>query len=112
MQSKVNDMKKTNQFALDKQTVVYRETDTIKYIAKRYTSEGGIIYYKENTIEDGFGALIYELENLKKAELFVPENNLQAVLEFLQELKHSVKNAQLTLKYYNQRYWKEIIFQF
>lgn len=104
--------KKTNQFALDKHTVVLCETNNIKYIAKKYTSKGGIIYFKENTIEDGFGPIINELENFKKAELFVPENNLQAVLEFLQELKHSVKNAQLTLKYYNKRYWKEIIFQF
>jgi hypothetical protein len=105
-------MKNTTQFALDKQTVVYRETDSIKYIVKNYTSQGGIIYFKENNNEDGFGSLINELDKSKKAELFVPENNLQAVLEFLQELKHSVKNARLTLKYHNTRYWKEIIFQF
>ena len=109
---KNNYIKNKTQFALDKHTSVLGEAKHLKYIAKKYTSKGGIIYYKENTIEDGFGALIYELENLKKAELFVPENNLQAVLEFLQELKHSVKNAQLTLKYYTKRYWKEIIFQF
>ena len=105
-------MKNTTQFALDKQTVVYRETGAIKYIAKKYTSEGGIIYFKENNNEDGFGSLINELDEFKKAELFVPENNLQAVLEFLQELKHSVQNAQLTLKYYNTQHWKKITFQF
>ena len=98
-------MKNTTHFALDKHTVVLCEANNIKYIAKKYTSKGGIIYFKDNTTEDGFGSLINELENFKKAELFVPENNLQ-------ELKHSVQNAQLTLKYHNTRYWKEIIFQF
>ncbi|UAM97256.1 hypothetical protein K8354_13130 [Polaribacter litorisediminis] len=105
-------MKNTTQFALDKQTVVYKETDSIKYIAKKYTSEGSIIYFKENNHEDGFASLINELDQFKNAELFVPENNLQAVLEFLQELKHSVKNARLTLKYCNNQRWKKITFQF
>ncbi|QXP70759.1 hypothetical protein H0I29_01290 [Polaribacter sp. R2A056_3_33] len=105
-------MKSTTQFALDKQTMVYKESDAIKYIAKKYTSNGSIIYFKENNNEDGFGSLINELDEFKKAELFVPENNLQAVLEFVQELQHSVQNAQLTLKYYTPQHWKKITFQF
>lgn len=105
-------MKNTTQFVLDRQTTLLKKTANTKYIVQNYAKNGQIIYFQEETTEDGFRDIIHQLSQFKKAELIVPENNLQAVLEFLQELKHSVENARLTLKFYTAQHWKKITFHF
>ena len=104
--------KQVVQFALDKFTKTNCNSGHLKYIVKGYTRKGDILYFDEGDNEDGFGDFIKELEITKSAALFIPENSLQATLEFLNELKHSIENARLTLIFNNKRCWKKIVFTF
>lgn len=107
-----NKLTGNTQFVLDKTTPKLKTRKNTKYMIKTYSKKGKIIFFEEENIEDGFNGIISQLTEYNKAELFVPVHNLKAILEFLDELKHSVQNAQLTLKFYQQNSWHKVTFQF
>ncbi len=100
-------------YLMDKSLEVENIPNKEKYIAKSYKKNGGILYFDEDDPDDGFGAIINDLQNAEQVQLFTSKDKIKATIEFLNELKFSVENSVLTLVFKNDKnVWTETNYEF
>lgn len=98
--------------ALDKETKIEGNKCNSKLIVKAYNKNGKITYYDQDDCQDGFLILLRQLEEKKHAQLYISLDKLIPVLELINELNYSIKNAQLDLIYKNDKHWQISNFYF
>jgi len=96
-------MESENYYLMDRSIQPYNNKKQKKYIAKSYDNNGNIQYFDENEPEDGFNHIIKDLEQRKHTILYTSQKRMKATLEFLNELKFSVKNTTLILKFRDEQ---------
>lgn len=100
-------------YLMDKSLEVENIPNKEKYIAKSYKKNGGILYFDEDDPDDGFGAIINDLQNAEQVQLFTSKDKMKATIEFLNELKFSVEKAMLTLVFKNKEdEWTRVAYKF